>query len=124
MPWWVVEPELEFHHLTREHRLCRKHCSESVGKPGGEWRIVSMTRCDIGVDIGASGITILQCLGLIHPDLSKNPAFPSMFFLRIDYSACCNFDAREMVIFQLLFNLPQLSEIIEADLPNSRVKNL
>lgn len=66
-----------------------------------------MTRCDIGVDIGASGITILQCLGLIHPESSKNPAFPSMIFIQIDYSTCHKFDARKGVNFQLWFNLLQ-----------------
>ena len=45
MPWREVERELELHHLKRKHRLCTKYCSESVGKPGGEWRIVSMTHC-------------------------------------------------------------------------------
>ena len=85
MPWREVEPELELYHLTREHRICRKYCSESVGKPGGEWWIVLMSRGNIGVYIGASGIA----MSAAHSSRSiEESVIPLHVFLMDDRLQC------------------------------------
>lgn len=120
MAWREVEPELELYHLTREHRICRKYCSESVGKSGGEWRIVVMSRGNIGVYIRASGIA----MSAAHSSRKyrRNNYSPPCFSYGSTTVFAANSMPRKMVTFQLLFNLPQgvqnWSEIFEADLPS------